>query len=72
MATEYGVYGTICTMHNKYYTKNLYRTSNLLNFHTAPYSLTQKAVTLNTCRMVSKFLTERWIKSIWQVGPELF
>ena len=59
MATENGVYSTICTMHNKYYTKKLHRTSNLLNFHTALYSLMQKAVTLNTCRMGSTFLTEQ-------------
>ena len=59
MTTEYGVYSTICTMHNKYYTKNLHRTSNLLNFHTTLYSQMQKAITLNTCRMVSKFLTEQ-------------
>ena len=58
ITSENGVYGTICTMHNKY-TKNLHRTSHLLNFHTAPFSLMQKAVTLNTCRMVSKFLTEQ-------------
>ena len=59
MATEYSVYGTICTMHNKYYTKNLHRISNLLNFHTALYSVTQKSVILDICFIVNKFLTEQ-------------
>ena len=51
---------------------NLHRTSNLRNFHAALYSLTRKAVTLNTCCIVRKFLTEELIKSNWQAGPELF
>ena len=37
---------------------NLHRTSSLLPFHPALYSLTQKAVILNTCCIVRKFLTE--------------
>jgi len=44
---------------------NLHRTSNLLNFHTALYSLTQKADILNTYHIVRKFLTEQQMKSIW-------
>ena len=39
---------------------NLHRTSKLLNFHTVLYTVTQKAVKLNTCRTVRKFLTEQW------------
>jgi hypothetical protein len=50
----------------------LHRTSNLLNFHPALYSLTQKAEILNTCHIVRELLTKQWIKSICQVRPELF
>ena len=37
----------------------LHRTSNLLNFHPALYSLTQKTEILNTCHIVREFLTEQ-------------
>jgi hypothetical protein len=32
----------------------------------------QKAVTLNTCRTVRKFLAEQWIRSAWSVRPYSF
>jgi len=61
MATENGIYtivpSVLCT--TSIVPNNLHRTSNLLHFHTALYSPTQKAVILNTCHIVSKFLTKR-------------
>jgi hypothetical protein len=32
----------------------------------------QKAVILNTCRTVRKFLAEQWVRSAWSVGPYWF
>jgi len=63
MATENGVYNTNCNMHKQYYTEQLTGNSKLLNIHPALYSLMQKAVILNTCHKVRKFLTEHKIKS---------
>jgi len=39
MATEYSVYSTICTMHNKYYTKQLTQNFKPANFHAALYTV---------------------------------
>jgi len=58
MATENSVNTTSCTVHS-IIPNNLQGTSKLLTFHPALYSLTQKAVTINTCCMVRKFLTEQ-------------
>jgi len=58
MATENGVYSTICTMGNKVIPNNLHGTSNMFNFHPALYSLTQKAVIINTCHIVGEFMTK--------------
>jgi hypothetical protein len=43
MATANGVYNTANITHNIYYTKQLNRNSKLLHFHTAIYTLMQKA-----------------------------
>jgi len=58
MATErvYIIPSVLCPMS---IIQNLDRTSNLLPFHPALYSLTQKAVTLNTCHIIRKFQTEQ-------------
>ena len=47
----------LCTMRIIPY--NLHRTLKMLSFHTALYTLTQKAVILSTCPKVRKFLTEQ-------------
>ena len=61
MANENGVYSTTCTVlycTTSIIPNNLHRNSNLLNFHPALYSLTQKAGIHNMCRIVRIFLTE--------------
>ena len=57
LKTVYIVPFVLCT--TSIIPNNLHRTSNLLNFHTALYSLTHKAEILNTCRIVRQFLTEQ-------------
>ena len=71
MATEkvYIIPSALCTIN---IIPNLHRTSNLLPLHPALYSLTQKAVRTNTCRIVRKFLTEQRMKNVCQVRPDIF
>jgi hypothetical protein len=57
MKTVYIVPFALCT--TSMIPNNLYSTSNLRNFHTALYSLMQKAEIINTCRIVREFLTEQ-------------
>ena len=47
----------LCTM--SIIPNNLHRASNLVPFHPALYNPTQKAVILNTCRIVRKYLTQQ-------------
>jgi hypothetical protein len=50
----------------------LHKTLKLLNLRPALYILMQKAVILNTCRIVGKFLPEQWIKVLGQWDPYSF
>ena len=45
----------------------LYESMKLLNLCPCLYNLMQKAVTLNTCHTVTKFLAEQWIRCAWSV-----
>jgi hypothetical protein len=62
LKTVYIVTFVLCT--TSIVPNNLHRTSNMLNFHTALYSLMQKAVKLNTCRSQktsdTKLKTQTW------------
>jgi hypothetical protein len=49
----------------------LHESLKLLNLHPALYIHIQKAVILNTCCIVRKFLAEGWIRSAWSVRPVL-
>jgi len=69
LKTVYIIQLLLCTCITR---NNLHRTSKLLNFHPALYSLTQKAVILNTCCIVRKYLTEQLIKNTWPIRNELF
>ena len=74
MAIENSVYNTTCTTY-LYYNKQLTtytELQNCLNFHPALYSLTRKAVILNTSCIVRKYLTEQLIKKTWPVRHEPF
>ena len=62
---------------NKYYPpqvllKRLHKSLKLLNLHSALYILKQKAVILNICCIVRKFLAEQCMRSAGSVRPILF
>jgi hypothetical protein len=50
----------------------LRRSFKSLDLRRAVHILMQKAVILNTCRIVRKFLAEQYIRSAWSVRPVLF
>jgi len=56
MATESGLYNTINTIHKGYYSKQITRNFKTISLLPAAYILTQKAVLLNTCLTVRKYL----------------
>jgi hypothetical protein len=63
MTTEPGLYSTVSIIHNGYYPppsqkKKLHDNLRLLNLCPGLYILMQKAVILNTCHVVTKFLAE--------------
>jgi len=57
LKTVYIVPVALCTI--SIIPNNLHRTSKLLTVHPVLYSLMQKAVIINTCRIFRKFLTEQ-------------
>jgi hypothetical protein len=59
MATENGVYNTINTVYDGYYPKRITRRFETVHFSAALFILMHKAVALNTCRVVRKFLAEQ-------------
>jgi hypothetical protein len=59
MATENGVRNTTCTVHTGIIPNELHEGLKLLNLRSALYILMQKAVILNTCRIVKKVLARR-------------
>ena len=50
----------------------LYESIKLLNLRPGIYIIMQKAVILNTCRIIRMFLTEQRIRSAWSVRTVLF
>jgi len=50
----------------------LYESIELLNLRPGIYIIMQKAVILNTCRIIRMFLTEQPIRSAWSVRTVLF
>jgi hypothetical protein len=53
-------------------TNKLHEILELNNLHPALFILMQKAVILNTCRIIRKFLAEQRIRSVWSVRPYCF
>jgi len=72
MAIDNGPYSTISTIHNGYYPQQIALQFETLNIRLALYSLKQKAVSFNTCRIVKKFSAEERIRSVWSLRPLLF
>jgi len=50
----------------------LHESIKWINLRPGIYIPTQKAVILNTCRIVRKFLAEEWIRSAWCARTVLF
>ena len=68
LQTVYIIPLVLCTMRIIPY--NLHRTLKMLSFHTAVYTLTQKAVILSTCQ--SQKISDGTVKITWPLRPELF